>query len=158
MNVILLAAPAAGKGTQSELLVNNFKLNHVSTGNLLRELIKKDTDLGKKIKNIIESGNLVSDDIVIDSNITFCVDGSEITNNSNKEKSNKTKNENLFNCKILEFIKIIGNHKYSADFIKEVETNLLISKGMDDKLVLYSPQYQLIHVKKFYDWIYNMSF
>ena len=93
---------------------------------------------------------------IIDSNITFCVDGSEITNNSNKEKSNKTKNENLFNCKILEFIKIIGNHKYSADFIKEVETNLLISKGMDDKLVLYSPQYQLIHVKKFYDWIYNI--
>lgn len=66
MNVILLAPPAAGKGTQAELLKNEYNLNHISTGNLLRDIISKGNDLGKEIKNIIDKGNLVSDEIVIE--------------------------------------------------------------------------------------------
>ncbi len=66
MNIILLAPPAAGKGTQAELLKEKYNLNHISTGELFREIVKSDSDLGKQIKDIMESGYLVSDDIVIE--------------------------------------------------------------------------------------------
>ena len=65
MNVILLAPPAAGKGTQAELLKNEYNLNHISTGNLLRDIISKGNDLGKEIKNIIDKWNIVYNEIVI---------------------------------------------------------------------------------------------
>jgi adenylate kinase len=66
MNIILLAPPAAGKGTQSNLLEKHYNLNHISTGDLLREAASEDTDFGKEIKGIMESGKLVTDDIVIE--------------------------------------------------------------------------------------------
>lgn len=66
MNIILLAPPAAGKGTQAELLKEKYNLNHISTGELFREIVNSDSDLGKKVKDIMESGYLVSDDIVIE--------------------------------------------------------------------------------------------
>ena len=65
MNIILLAPPAAGKGTQSELLIEKYNLNQISTGNLLREIASSDTELGKKIKELLASGNLVSDNLVL---------------------------------------------------------------------------------------------
>lgn len=64
-NIIFIAPPAAGKGTQSEMLTNNYNYEHISTGDMLREEIKADTELGKSIKNIIDEGKLVSDDIII---------------------------------------------------------------------------------------------
>ena len=66
MNIILLAPPAAGKGTQSELLEKNYNLNHISTGDLLRSASSEDSDFGKELKSIMESGKLVSDDIVLE--------------------------------------------------------------------------------------------
>ena len=64
MNVIMFGPPGAGKGTQSRNIVNDFDLKQVSTGDLLRNEIKFQTDLGKKIESIINKGELVSDDIV----------------------------------------------------------------------------------------------
>lgn len=66
MNIILLAPPAAGKGTQAELLVEKYHLNHISTGNLFREVASRKDEFGNKIKEILSSGNLISDDIVLD--------------------------------------------------------------------------------------------
>ncbi len=66
MNIIFIAPPGAGKGTQSEMLVNKYGLNHISTGDLLREEINSGSDLGKKIAEIINGGNLVSDDLMIE--------------------------------------------------------------------------------------------
>ena len=66
MNIILLAPPAAGKGTQSELLEKHYNLNHISTGDLLRNTSKEDTDLGKELREVMESGKLVSDDLVLE--------------------------------------------------------------------------------------------
>ncbi len=66
LNIVLFGAPGAGKGTQSDLLVEKYNLNHISTGDLLRKEIADQTDLGKKIKTIMDSGSLVSDDIVIE--------------------------------------------------------------------------------------------
>ena len=63
MNIILFGPPGAGKGTQGDVLVKNYNLHKVSTGDLLREEIKTESILGKKIKTIIDKGHLVSDDI-----------------------------------------------------------------------------------------------
>lgn len=64
MNIILLAPPAAGKGTQCELLIEKYKFSQISTGNLLRKIASKDTELGKEIKDVLASGKLVSDGLV----------------------------------------------------------------------------------------------
>ena len=66
MNIVIFGPPGAGKGTQSKFLVQKINLNQLSTGDLLRKEIKNNTDLGKKISSIINSGELVSDKIVSD--------------------------------------------------------------------------------------------
>ena len=64
MNVIIFGPPGAGKGTQAQNLVNKFNLYQLSTGDLLRSEIKKKTEIGKKIEQIIAQGDFVTDDIV----------------------------------------------------------------------------------------------
>ena len=64
MNIIIFGPPGAGKGTQSDFIVKNFNLFKLSTGDLLRNEIKKKTPLGIKITSIVNSGSLVSDDII----------------------------------------------------------------------------------------------
>lgn len=64
MNIIFIAPPAVGKGTQSSLLKEKLGYLHLSTGDLLRSEIKKQNDLGTKIENIISKGELVSDEII----------------------------------------------------------------------------------------------
>ena len=65
MNLILLGAPGAGKGTQAELLVKKLSIPAISTGNMLREAIANGTDLGKKAKEYMDEGNLVPDDLIL---------------------------------------------------------------------------------------------
>ena len=64
MNIIIFGPPGAGKGTQSKFIVNKYNLHQLSTGDLLRKEIKNKTVLGSEISSIINSGGLVSDDIV----------------------------------------------------------------------------------------------
>lgn len=64
MNIILFGPPGAGKGTQAQLIVKKYNYFQISTGDLLRNETKKNTDLGKKIDSIISKGNFVSDEIV----------------------------------------------------------------------------------------------
>ena len=66
MNIVIFGPPGAGKGTQSNLIVKKFNLYQLSTGELLRDEIKNKTELGLQISSIINSGNLVSDNIVGD--------------------------------------------------------------------------------------------
>ena len=66
MNIILVGPPGAGKGTQAEFISNKFDLNKVSTGDLFRENIKKNTELGRKANEYVNSGKLVPDQIVTD--------------------------------------------------------------------------------------------
>ncbi len=66
MNIVIFGPPGAGKGTQSSLIVKKFNLHQLSTGELLRKEIKNNTKLGHEISSIIDSGNLVSDEIVGD--------------------------------------------------------------------------------------------
>ncbi len=64
MNIVIFGPPGAGKGTQSNLIVKKFNLYQLSTGELLRQEIKGKTNLGDQISSIMNTGNLVSDDIV----------------------------------------------------------------------------------------------
>ena len=64
MNIILFGPPGAGKGTQSKYLVKKLNGHQISTGDILREEIKNDTDIGKKIINNMNEGKFVSDEIV----------------------------------------------------------------------------------------------
>ena len=84
MNIVLLGAPGAGKGTQSTRLVDEFGFTHLSTGDLLRAAVKEGTELGLKAKSYMDAGDLVPDEVVIglveekikaDPDASFLLDG-----------------------------------------------------------------------------------
>lgn len=66
MRLILLGAPGSGKGTQAKMLVDKYQVPQISTGDLLRAAVAEGTELGKKAKVIIDAGQFVSDEIVLD--------------------------------------------------------------------------------------------
>ena len=65
MNLILLGAPGAGKGTQGELLSEKLGIPAISTGNMLREAMKNGSELGKQVKQYMDEGSLVPDDVIM---------------------------------------------------------------------------------------------
>jgi len=65
LNVIIFGAPGSGKGTQSELIISKYGLYHISTGDILRQEIKKKTELGAIADEYIKSGQLIPDDLII---------------------------------------------------------------------------------------------
>ena len=65
MNLILLGAPGAGKGTQAELLVKKLSIPAISTGNMLREAMANGTELGKKAEQYMDEGALVPDELIL---------------------------------------------------------------------------------------------
>lgn len=66
MKIILLGPPGAGKGTQAEFIINHFDIPQISTGDILRENVKNNTELGAKAKSYMDKGELVPDDIVVE--------------------------------------------------------------------------------------------
>lgn len=66
MRLMLLGAPGAGKGTQAQMLVSHFNIVQISTGDMLRAAVRNQTPLGKQVKQVMDSGALVSDQIIID--------------------------------------------------------------------------------------------
>jgi adenylate kinase len=64
MRIVLLGAPGSGKGTQAALMVKRLGMPHISTGDLLRNAVKQGTELGLKAKSIIDSGELVPDEMI----------------------------------------------------------------------------------------------
>ncbi len=65
MKLILLGAPGSGKGTQASLITNKYNLPHISTGDIFRENIQKQTPLGMKVKEIMDGGNLCPNELTI---------------------------------------------------------------------------------------------
>lgn len=66
MNLLIIGAPGVGKGTMSRFLVAHYKLVHISTGDMLREAMKNKTEIGLKVQEYMDAGNLVPDDIIHD--------------------------------------------------------------------------------------------
>lgn len=62
-NIMLIAPPAAGKGTQAELIVNKYHIPHISTGDILRKIAKEDSEIGQYVYETLSSGRLVKDEI-----------------------------------------------------------------------------------------------
>ena len=66
MNIVLLGGPASGKGTQAKNISQKYNLLHISTGQLLRDIINQNNQLSKTVKGYVQAGKLVPDDIIID--------------------------------------------------------------------------------------------
>ena len=64
-NIVIFGAPGSGKGTQSDKMIAEYGLGHISTGDVLRDEIKKDTELGKLAASYINGGNLIPDDLMV---------------------------------------------------------------------------------------------
>ena len=62
LNIVIFGAPGSGKGTQSELIIKEYGLDHISTGDVLRAEIKNGTELGKTAKGYIDQGQLIPDE------------------------------------------------------------------------------------------------
>lgn len=65
MRIVLLGAPGSGKGTQAQMLKDEYQVPHISTGDMLREAVASGTRFGQKAKAIMEAGDLVSDDVML---------------------------------------------------------------------------------------------
>ncbi len=66
MKLILLGAPGVGKGTQAQYIMDKYGIPQISTGDMLREAVREGTELGQKVKQVMDSGALVTDDIILD--------------------------------------------------------------------------------------------
>lgn len=64
-NIVIFGAPGSGKGTQSELMIKKYSLGHISTGDVLREQIRKGTELGQTAKSYIDKGQLIPDGLMV---------------------------------------------------------------------------------------------
>ena len=123
MNIILFGPPGAGKGTQGDNLVKDYNLSKISTGDLLRKEISKKSSLGEKIKQIIDEGRFVSDEIINNLVETIL---------SNKAYFNRLIFDGyprtLSQAKTLESLMIKYRQKISGIFSLNVDENIVIKR------------------------------
>ncbi len=138
MNIILFGPPGAGKGTQAKYLVNKLTGFQISTGDMLREEIKNNTDIGKKIINDMNNGNFVSDEIVNEliKNVIFDPkkNDSLIFDGYPRSLSQAKNLENLLNSSNLNIDFIFFLNVNKDTIIKRVEKRKILEKRSDDDL------------------------
>ncbi len=138
MNVVIFGPPGAGKGTQAQNIVNKFNLHQVSTGDLLRNEIKKKSEIGKEIEEIISKGDFATDDIVnkLIKNIIFDTQKkNKLIFDGYPRSLSQAKNLDLLlnnsNQKI-DFIFFLNVNKDTI--IKRIERRKILEKRSDDDL------------------------
>ena len=138
MNIILFGPPGAGKGTQAKYLVKKLNNFQISTGDILREEIKNNTEIGKKIINIMNDGRFVSDDIVnklLEKHIFDPIKKNKLIFDGYPRSINQAKNLNLLlnssNQKI-DFVLFLNVNKETI--IKRIEKRKTQERRPDDEL------------------------
>ena len=128
MQLLLFGAPGVGKGTQAKLLSSNFNIPHISTGEILRQAVKDQTELGKKAQEIMSRGDLVPDEIMIgiikyrlskqDCNSGFILDGFPRTEKQAEELDKLLAEMNIVDLKLVnifaeeeEIVKRLNNRR-----------------------------------------------
>ena len=147
MNIVIFGPPGAGKGTQSNYIANKFQLHQLSTGNLLRKEIKDQTKLGNEISSIINSGNLVSDQIVsdlIEKYISNPIYKSRLIFDGYPRNLNQAKNLNSLLTKCDQKIDIVLKLSVSLKTIKKrISERKNLEKRADDNEAIAVKRYQM---------------
>ena len=136
MNLVIFGPPGAGKGTQSNFIVAKFNLYQLSTGDFLRKEMSRDTEIGKKISSVINSGALVSDQIVSDL-IEKIISNSKYQNriifDGYPRNLNQAKNLNTLLKKYKQNIDVVLKLSVSLETIKKrISERRTLEKRPDD--------------------------
>ncbi len=147
MNIVIFGPPGAGKGTQSNFIVNKFNLHQLSTGELLRKEIKDHTKLGKEISSIINSGNLVSNNIVsdlIEKYISNKIYKNRLIFDGYPRNLDQAKNLNILLKKYDQTIDIVLKLSVSLETIKKrILERKNLEKREDDKEIVAIKRYNM---------------
>ena len=138
MNIILFGPPGAGKGTQAKHLVKKLTNFQISTGDILRDEIKNNTDIGKKIINVMNEGTFVSDDIVnqlLEKQVFDPKKKNKLIFDGYPRSINQAKNLNLLldsSDQEIDFIFFLNVDKDTI--IKRIQKRKILEQRSDDKL------------------------
>ncbi len=138
MNVIIFGPPGAGKGTQAHNIVKRFELYQISTGDLLRNEVKNQTDLGKDIENIISKGDFATDEIVNEliKNVVFDPQKkNKLIFDGYPRSLSQAKNLNILlenSNQVIDYIFFLNVNKETI--IKRIEKRKILEKRSDDNL------------------------
>ena len=147
MNIILFGPPGAGKGTQAKHLVKKLNGFQISTGDILRDEINKNTDIGKKIINIMNDGKFVSDDIVnqLIKNVVFDPKKKEkLIFDGYPRSLSQAKNLDLLLDKSKQKISYIFFLNVNKEtIVKRIEKRKILEKRSDDELEIILKRYDV---------------
>ena len=138
MNIILFGPPGAGKGTQAKYLVNKLGNFQISTGDILRDEIKNNSDIGKKIINVMNDGRFVNDDIVnelLEKQVFDPIKKNKLIFDGYPRSINQAKNLDLLLDKSdqkIDFVFFLNVNKETI--IKRIQKRKILEKRSDDEL------------------------
>ena len=138
MNIILFGPPGAGKGTQAKYLVKKLSNFQISTGDILREEIKNNSDIGKKIIDVMNDGRFVSDDIVnelLEKHVFDPIKKNKLIFDGYPRSINQAKNLDMLldrSNQIIDYVFFLNVNKETI--IKRIEKRKILENRLDDEM------------------------